>query len=583
MAKKDNAGAKEASDRFEIEQHLRLAFENNVAGIIITDLNSHILDVNSSFCNMLGYTRDELVSSDLKKYTPAEDRSITLRVNKKLLREGLEHVIYNKRYQHRDGSLVWFEISKSVGRNQNGEPKYFVASVRNITAERQLLAQLSEQALHDPLTGVANRLLFEDRLAQARAKALRGDGWLAVFLIDLDDFKDVNDTLGHQVGDELLKAISIRLQRITRPEDTLCRFGGDEFLYLSGPFANRREVRKLANRLLDAFDEPFTVEGESLSQFASIGIAIQHGGSNDIDLVRDADTALAEAKRLGGERYVFFRSEMHYRVSNRLSLVQELRKSLESDELQMHYQPIVNLTTNQIVGVEALMRWKHPKSGFIAPDIFIPLVERSRLIFDLGSFALKRAVSEAAACFKLYDADHLSIAVNLSPYQFYDPLLTKSIEETLEDNDFEPGRLVLEITENVAFEDIDKAAKIASRLRDLKVVLAIDDFGTGYSALSNFTLLQPKIIKIDKSLVQSSNTMPNGARLLEVMASIGTSLDAMVIAEGVETVTHLQILRELGYAYGQGYLFSHAVSSIELVNLLEKRLAPDESEHAWST
>jgi EAL domain-containing protein (putative c-di-GMP-specific phosphodiesterase class I) len=243
----------------------------------------------------------------------------------------------------------------------------------------------------------------------------------------------------------------------------------------------------------------------------------------------------------------------------------------------------VNLTTNQIVGVEALMRWKHPKSGFIAPDIFIPLVERSRLIFDLGSFALKRAVSEAAACFKLYDADHLSIAVNLSPYQFYDPLLTKSIEETLEDNDFEPGRLVLEITENVAFEDIYKAAKIASRLRDLKVVLAIDDFGTGYSALSNFTLLQPKIIKIDKSLVQSSNTMPNGARLLEVMASIGTSLDAMVIAEGVETVTHLQILRELGYAYGQGYLFSHAVSPIDLVKLLEKRLAPTESEDLWFT
>lgn len=558
--------------RFDLEQRLRLAFDTNMAGIVITNLSSRVLDVNASFCNMLGYAREEILSNDLKKFTPAEDRAITVHANEGLLSGSSEQVIYSKRYQHRDGSLVWFEISKSVGRDPKGRPKYFVASVRNITAERLLLAQLTEQALHDPLTGVANRLLFEDRLIQVRAKARRAGGWLAVFLIDLDDFKDVNDTLGHQVGDELLKAVSKRLQQIARSEDTLCRFGGDEFLYLTGPFASRKEVTKIADRLLSVFDEPFALGEESFSQFASIGIVTQRGGNDDVDLVRDADTALAEAKRQGGERYVLFHPEMHYRVSNRLSLVQDLRRSLESDELQMHYQPVMNLITNKIVGIEALMRWSHPRNGFVSPDIFIPLVERSRFIFDLGSFAIKRAVSEAAAVSKLHDAAHLSVGVNLSPRQFYDPHLIRIIEEACGDNDFQPSRLVLEITEDAAFEDINKAAKIASRLTDLGVVLAIDDFGTGYSALSHFALLQPRIIKIDKSLVQAANTLPSGERLLAAMATIGNSLDAAVIAEGIESVVHLEMLRELGYIYGQGYVFSPAVASVDLANLLANGL-----------
>ncbi len=498
------------------------------------------------------------------------DRDIANNWTVRMLAGEQSEVFYTKRFLHKDGHVVWVEVSRSLARDEASKPQYFINSVRDITEERSLLAQLSHQALHDPLTGLANRIMFEDRLTQALARASRENKRLAVLLIDLDEFKDINDTFGHQVGDDLLAEVARRLKQATRAGDTLCRFGGDEFLYLSEGLTNHSEAETIAERLLSVFDEPFIIGEESLSQAASIGIATCQGGKGFVELLRDADTALSDAKRQGKNRYTVFRPEMHDQVSNRIGLVQELRRSFDSDKILMHYQPIVDLATSQTVGVEALMRWNHPEHGWVPPYVFIPLAEQSKLIFDLGSFALHQAVSEAASWRHLDQREEQPyVTVNLSPRQFHDPDLLSKIKEVLEANEFAPGRLVLEITEGVAFVDIDSATRVASRLRQLGVSLAIDDFGTGYSSLSYFTLLRPSILKIDQSFVNRAHDSANGERLLEAIITIGNSLDAIVVAEGIETTTQLEMLRGLGYNFGQGYLFSPAVPSADLVGMLE--------------
>ena len=559
-----------AIEHLETEQRFQLAFANNVAGMTITDVNRHILAVNDSFCKILGRISEEILGLTTDAFTIPEDRGIADDWTLRMLAGDESRVVYAKRFLHKDGRIVWAEVSRSLARNQMGKPQYFINSIRDITQERSLLTQLSHQALHDPLTGLANRVMFEDRLTQALARAARENKSLAVLLIDLDEFKDINDTFGHQVGDDLLAEVARRLEQLTRSADILSRFGGDEFLYLSEGLTSIGEAETIAERLLSVFDEPFVIGEESLDQAASIGLAICMGERNSVDLLRDADTALSDAKLQGKNRYTLFRPEMHDKVSNRIGLVQELRRSFDSDEIAMHYQPIVDLNTSQTVGVEALMRWNHPEHGWVPPCVFIPLAEQSKLIFDLGSFALRQAVSEAASWRHLdKQKEQPYVTVNLSPRQFHDPELLSKIKEVLETNEFEPGRLVLEITEGAAFLDIDSATRVATRLRQLGVSLAIDDFGTGYSSLSYFTLLRPSIIKIDQSFVSRAHDSGNGERLLEAVITIGTSLDATVIAEGIETTTQLEMLRSLGYNFGQGYLFSPAVPPADLVDMIE--------------
>ena len=490
-------GAQLAAEHLKTEQLFHLAFANNIAGMLISDFDGRALAVNSSFSKMIGRKSEEILSLGSEEFTFPEDRGIGMTVSAQMLGVGRSQTIYTKRYQHKDGRIVWAEVSRSLARDGMGKPQYFISSIRDITEERSLLDQLSHQALHDPLTGLANRVMFEDRLTQALARAARKNKQLAVLLIDLDEFKDVNDTFGHQIGDALLAEVARRLEQLTRSADTLSRFGGDEFLYLSEGLTSTSEAETIAKRLLNVFEEPFVIGEESLDQAASIGIAVCVGGNNCVDLLRDADTALSDAKRQGKNRYTLFRPEMHDQVSNRIGLVQELRRSFESDEIAMHYQPIVDLNTSQTVGVEALMRWNHPEHGWVPPYVFIPLAEQSKLIFDLGSFALRQAVSEAASWRHLDQREEQPyVTVNLSPRQFHDPDLLSKIKEVLEANEFAPGRLVLEITEGAAFVDIDSATQVTSRLRQLGVSLAIDDFGTGYSSLSYFTLLRPSILKI---------------------------------------------------------------------------------------
>ncbi|MHB1509116.1 MAG: putative bifunctional diguanylate cyclase/phosphodiesterase [Acidimicrobiales bacterium] len=552
------------------EQRFRLAFENNMVGMVFVDSKDTILAANDSFCQMIGYSREEILGRDSAPFTHPEDKDLSSQMHRRLTTGEAARVNYVKRYLHSDGRVIFVEVSKSPARDETGAVSYFVVSVKDVTEERALSAQLSHQALHDPLTGLANRTLFEDRLSKLHERTARKGGTSAVMLLDLDDFKAVNDTLGHHVGDQLLVELAHRLKAVTRGSDTLCRLGGDEFLYLAEELHSPAEVQAVARRLLGVFVEPFLLSGARLELRGSLGAVVSDGADKDwSELLRSADTALYEAKRQDNDRLAIFTPDMAERASTGFELLQDLRRALPLGELAMHYQPLVDLATNNVVGFEALMRWHHPERGWVPPTVFIALAEKSELIFDLGSFALREAATAAAAWHGAYGtASQPYVSVNLSARQFHDPKLLSTVRGVLAATGLPPKRLVLEITESVALVDVATTTRVIEVLADLGVAIALDDFGTGYSSLSYLTMLAPSVIKIDRSFVSPAQMSPPGELLLETIVSLGKKLDMTVLAEGIETPEQLERLRHLGCDLGQGYFFSPAVPAGEVAALL---------------
>jgi Amt family ammonium transporter len=559
---RDN-GAQRAAEqaRFEAEQHFRLAFEDNMAPMVFTDLQDCIIAANDAFCAMMGRTRAELIGFDSKPFTYPDDVGITEASHARFLQDEIRQVRYVKRYLHKDGRMIVAEVSKSPARDKTGKTLYFIISERDITEERMLSAQLSHQALHDPLTGLANRALLDDRLSHAHARIVRQGGHGALLLLDLDDFKGVNDTYGHLVGDQLLEAVARRLEAVTRETDTLCRFGGDEFLYLAEGISGPAEAEMIAERFLRSLDEPFVVGDLSLKQRASLGIVVWDATHNEVsDVVRDADVALYEAKRLGKGRYFNYIPGMHHQAINRFSLVQELRQAVASHDLAMHYQPIVRLSTNEVVGFEALMRWNHAERGFVPPGVFIPLAEQSDLILELGAFALHESIVAAGEWGRAKGSlSEPYVTVNLSARQFHDPGLLASVKRELDECDLPADRLIIEITEGVALMEVADTLAMIEQLTDLGIGVALDDFGTGFSSLSYLALLNPMIIKIDQSFVRPIIETKHSDRLLETIVSLGHNLGMTMLAEGIETQHQLEGLRALHCSLGQGFLFSPAV------------------------
>jgi diguanylate cyclase (GGDEF)-like protein/PAS domain S-box-containing protein len=552
------------------EQRFRLAFEGNMAPMVFSDRNGKFLAVNDAFCRMSGRTREELIENDSKHFTYPEDIGITEDVYRRINSGETDEVRYGKRFLHKNGRIVVAEVSISPARNETGEAMYYVSSVRDITEERALAAQLSFQALHDPLTGLANRALFDDRLAQAHARVLRQGGNGAVLLIDLDDFKGVNDVYGHLVGDELLVSIARRFEGVTRSSDTLCRFGGDEFLYLAEGLTAPAEAEQIAQRLLNELSEPFKFNDVHIEQRASTGIVIWDGtNANIAELVQNADAAMYEAKRQGHGLHVVFTSDMRHEAVSRFALIQDLRQAVASGQLLMHYQPIIDLATTDVVGFEALMRWPHPERGWVPPDVFIPLAEKSDLILELGAFAIREAVT-AARSWEPRGARATSpyVTVNLSARQFHDSGLVSMIEGELLRSGLEPERLILEVTEGVALIDITETMNVMEQLNRLKVGVALDDFGTGYSSLSYLAALNPRIIKIDQSFVRPQHDKKRSDTLLEAIVTLGNKLDMVVLAEGIETPGQLERLHNLECDLGQGFLWSPAVPVEEVTNML---------------
>jgi diguanylate cyclase (GGDEF)-like protein/PAS domain S-box-containing protein len=553
------------------EQRFRLAFEGNMAPMVFSNSEGIFLEVNESYCQMSGRTREELIGRDSKHFTYPEDIGISEEVNKRIVSGETDQVRYSKRFLHKNGRIVMAEVSICSARDENGKTLYFISSVRDITEERALATQLSYQALHDPLTGLANRALFDDRLVQAKSRVERQDELCAVLLLDLDDFKGVNDVYGHLIGDQLLVSIAKRFEKVTRASDTICRFGGDEFLYLAEGLTAPSEAEKIAGRLLAALDEPFTFDDVHLEQQASVGIVVWDSNStnSNVELIQNADASMYEAKRRGHGHLVVFTPEIRQEAVSRFALVQELRQAVASGVLQMHYQPIIDLSNSEVVGFEALMRWPHPERGWVPPDVFIPIAEQSDLILELGAFAMHEAVTAASSWQLQGDGTKLPyVTVNLSAHQFHDRDLIPMIERELKLSGLDPERLILEVTESVALLDISETMNVMDHLNRLNIGIALDDFGTGYSSLSYLAALRPRIIKIDQSFVRPKRDQARSNTLLEAIVTLGNKLDMIVLAEGIETHDQLEHLSNLHCDLGQGFLWSPAVPNGEAVIML---------------
>ena len=434
----------------------------------------------------------------------------------------------------------------------------------------RLYEQVRHQAFHDPLTRLANRALFRDRLDHALSRQTRGLQSVGVLFVDLDDFKTVNDSRGHTIGDALLIAAGERLVSVLRPGDTVARLGGDEFAILIEDVDDPRDVIAPAERVLAAFSAPFPIAGSELFIGASIGIAVGAPGERTVEeLLRDADFAMYQAKSLGKGRYAMFEPRMRDAAVERVELAALLRRALDRDEFILHYQPIVDLRTNAVRGLEALVRWQQPERGMLMPDEFIPIAEETGLIIPLGRWVLREACRQGRIWQIRYPSRvPLTISVNLSPRQFADPRLVADIREALRDADLAPSSLVLEITESVLIADGDGTIDKLRVIKALGTRLAIDDFGTGYSSLSYLQRFPIDVLKIDRAFVDGIGRA-EGSALVRTIVDIGRSLRLQTVAEGVERPEQPGQLVELDCELGQGYLMNRPQDASAIDRVLE--------------
>jgi diguanylate cyclase (GGDEF)-like protein len=428
----------------------------------------------------------------------------------------------------------------------------WVATLEDITAWREAQEKLAYLAHHDPLTGLPNRTKFREDLEQTLRRVSR-DGRVAVLCLDLDHFKEINDSLGHPIGDDLLKDVASRLRASVRESDTVARLGGDEFAIVqAGTDLQASESSSLAERLVEIVGAPYDIQGHQLNIGASIGIAFAPNDGEDPDqLLKNADMALYRAKEDGRGTYRFFEPGMDARAQARRLLEIDLRAALTRDEFEVHYQPIHDLNTDRITAFEALIRWKHPLRGMISPMDFIPLAEETGLITQLGDWILRKACMDAAAWSR-----EVRVAVNLSPVQFKNSNLVQSVISALAASGLAPERLELEITESVLLQDSEATLAALHKLRSFGVKISMDDFGTGYSSLSYLRSFPFDKIKIDRSFVHELATREDSMAIVRAVTGLGKSLGISIVAEGVETNEQLGLLRTEGCTEVQGFLFS---------------------------
>ena len=453
-----------------------------------------------------------------------------------------------------------------------------VQELNNYIAEQERISRVLEEtkdhfrhaAFHDSLTGLPNRAMFTELLkAEIESSTRRGEHMFAVLFLDLDRFKNVNDSLGHTHGDLLLVAFAERLERTLRPVDTLARFGGDEFAILLSGMTDATDAVRVAQRIQDELSQPFVLDKNSAFATASIGIALSSTGYDRADdILRDADIAMYRAKENGKARYELFDHGMHARAVSRLQLESDLRQAIEQKEFSVYYQPIVSLATGRLAGFEALVRWNHPRRGLVSPADFIPVAEETGLIVPIGHWVLNEACAQVRQ-WQIESPSHrkLSLSVNLSARQVAQPNLLDRIKEALEASKLDPHCLKLEITESVVMENAEAAALMFKQLRALGVQLSIDDFGTGYSSLSYLHRFPLNYLKIDRSFVMRLTT-DNDNAIVRTISTLARNLGMEVIAEGIETEEQYQQLKMLGCEYGQGYLFSRPVDHESVVHLL---------------
>ncbi len=472
------------------------------------------------------------------------------------------------RFRQPDGSALHAEI---IATNLLDEPtvRGIVLNTRDVSERKRLEQQLVHQAFHDPLTGLANRALFRDRVSHALTLARRHGHALTVLFLDLDDFKKVNDSLGHEFGDRLLIAAAERFRSCTRVTDTVARFGGDEFAILLEE-RGAKDAGTLVERLGEAMEPPFLLGGNEVHVHVSIGIASATGADTADDLLRNADVAMYAAKRGGKRRSELYRSDMHAAVHERLELESALALAIERNELALHYQPIVCLRSGRPRGVEALVRWNHPRHGCLLPGHFVPLAEETGLILRLGAWVLTEACRQAAEWRRVYPTLDLSVAVNISGRQFLDPQIVNLTRDAIDASRLTPAALTLEITESVLMQQTESMLERLEDLRSLGVRLAIDDFGTGYSSLGYLRRFPLDMLKIAKPFVDDVSAGVERAALARAVVGLGETLGLRTVAEGVEQAEQRAALTLLGCELGQGHFFAPAMPADRLEGYLSQ-------------
>jgi diguanylate cyclase (GGDEF)-like protein/PAS domain S-box-containing protein len=544
----------------DARERLRSAFEDTPVGSAIVDLADHpgqILEVNPAFCRLMAATPSELERINFIDLIHPGDRDRLSAAYYDLL-AGTERMYHMEVQAHRpDGTSIWCEVVGGLLRTDDGTARRGVAHFQDVSARKRAEQELTRQALHDSLTGLANRAHFTTRLQHAIAGGTgRGS---AVLLLDLDQFKSINDTLGHGAGDSVLMTVAARLRGCVRPGDLVARLGGDEFTMLLEGLGPGDEAELVSNRIIASLSEPVTVKGHAMITSASIGIAIPKPGDTAEDVLRNADVAMYAAKAVGGNGAVRFRPDMQTGIRNDLALSADLRRAVPGGQLVLHYQPSFNLTTGLIDGAEALVRWQHPIRGLLPPAAFVDMAERTGDIVNIGRWVLEEACRQAVEWQKSV-TPAFRMAVNLSARQLQSPSLIDDVAAVITATGVNPASLVLEITENVLVSDIDETAERLRQLKQLGVAVAVDDFGTGYSSLSHLKHFPVDVLKVDKSFIDGVDADGlTGSHLVKAIVDLGHQLDLSTVAEGVERDSQAAAVRHLGCDSAQGYLFGRPV------------------------
>lgn len=570
--------ARDITDRKLAEQRLarsearfRSLVQNSSDVVAVIDEGGSLTYVSPAVTPMLGFRPDELVGTNVMRLLPADEVSRAMK-----LLEGIGDNLFeqlNIEMRLRDRSGTWRNVDVTISdMRPESAVQGIVLNVRDVTVRRALEQDLQHKALHDELTGLGNRVHFEQRLNRALARTEARLDQVSVLLVDLDDFKEVNDSLGHGTGDQLLMSVAERIRACLRVSDVAARLGGDEFGILLEDTYGETEVFAVADRILLAISQPYVIDGREITVSASLGIVIDTDRSSTGEsLMRAADVAMYLAKDRGKGRYELFKEAAHSGAFERLELKAALSDAVRSGGLVLHYQPIVDLQTRAIVGCEALVRWNHPERGLIPPGDFIPLAEHTGLIVGLGRWVLNEA------CRQLGEWDHeyplaksLRVSVNLSVRQIESMSLISDITDAIDYGGISPDRLTLEITESLVMNDDPETLQRLAELRSRGIALAVDDFGTGYSSLGYIQQFPLDVIKIDRSFVNRLDAPSAGTlQLVRTIVDLSRGLHASTVAEGIETPEELQTLIEMGCDYGQGFYFARPVPAEQFLALLE--------------
>lgn len=550
-------------------QKLSGAMAQTADSVVITDREGIIDYVNPAFEKTTGYTREEVLG---KKPNIIKSGLQDEAFYEQLWDAILDGRVFRETFVNRrkDGSLYYEEKTITPLKDEQGRITHFLSTGKDITERLQAEERIHHLASHDPLTNLANRSQFVDRLGQALARAPRHERMIGVLFLDLDRFKTINESLNHEVGDQLLKVVAQTLRRYARAGDTLARMGGDEFAILLEDVSSADDLMTVTREVLEAFSHAHRTDGQELFVTASIGVAVYPGDGEDAaTILKNAETAMNRAKEQGRNQYRFYTADMNARAFERLALETNLRPALERREFVLHYQPEVDVRTGKVVTVEALIRWMHPKLGLVPPDDFIPLLEESGQIIPVGIWVLRQACAQQLA-WQRQGLPAPTVAVNLSAVQFQQGDLASTVKKVLEEVGLAPRYLELEITESTIMRHVDRAIGTLSELHAMGVRLVVDDFGTGYSSLSYLTRFPVDALKIDRSFVCHIPADENDTEVTRAIIALAHSLELEVTAEGVETEEQREFLRAHRCDRIQGYLFSRPLPEEKMVELLRQ-------------